>query len=117
MDTPPSDVAAYYAALRSPQRETMLTMRERILAVAPDATEVMKYAMPTFIDDGEPVCGIMAHTRHVDFYPYSGSVLEQLPEIVERYGGTKAALHVPLGEPLSETTIRKLIRARRRLQR
>lgn len=93
----------------------MLTMRERILDVVPDATEVMKYAMPTFLVGGEPVCGIMAHTRHVGYYPYSGSVLEQLPDLVTRYGGTKAALHVPLGEPLSVTTIRKLIRARRRL--
>ncbi len=113
MRTPPPDVAAYYATLASPQRETALTMRERILEVVPMSVEVMKYQMPTFIVDGEPVCGIMAHTKHVGYYPYSGSVLANFPDLMDRYGGTKSALHVPLGEPLSVTTIRKLVRARR----
>lgn len=115
MTAPPDSVADYYVALTSPQRETMFTMRERILQVVPDATEVMKYAMPTFIVDGQPVCGIMAHTKHVGYYPYSGSVLAECPDLVARYGGTKSALHVPLGKPLSVTTIRTLIRTRRRL--
>ena len=113
MSTPPPAVAAYYKKAPSPQRETMLEMRSRILAVVPNATEVMKYAMPTFVVDGVPVCGLMAHKRHVGYYPYSGSVLAQFPELMKRYGGTKSALHVPIDKPLPKTTIAKLIRARR----
>ncbi len=113
MSQPPRAVAAYYKALPSPQRETMLAMRERILSVVPDAVECIKYQMPTFVVDGVPVCGIMAHKRHVGYYPYSGSVLAQFPELMERYGGTKSALHVPIDKPLPVTTIRRLIRARR----
>ena len=112
MSAPPRAVAAYYKALPSPQRETMLAMRERILSVIPDAVECMKYSMPTFVIDGAPVCGLMAHKRHVGYYPYSGSVLAKFPELMERYGGTKAALHVPVDKPLPVTTIRRLIRAR-----
>lgn len=115
MSTPPRAVAAYYKALASPQRETMLAMRERILRVIPDATEVIKYAMPTFVVDGTPLCGIMAHTKHIGYYPYSGSVLGQFPEFMEKYGGTKSALHVPIGKPLPVATIRRLITARRAL--
>ena len=113
MSPPPRAVAAYYKALPSPQRETMLAMRERILSVVPDAVECIKYQMPTFVVDGVPVCGIMAHKRHVGYYPYSGSVLAQFPELMERYGGTKSALHVPVDKPLPKATIAKLIRARR----
>ena len=113
MSGPPRAVAAYYQKAPSPQRETLLAMRERVLEVVPDAVEVMKYAMPTFVVDGTPVCGLMAHTRHVGYYPYSGSVLAQFPELVEKYGGTKAALHVPIDKPLPKATIRRLIRARR----
>lgn len=108
----PHAVAAYYRDTPSPQRETLLAMRERILEVVPDATEVMKYAMPTFVVDGVPVCGLMSHTRHVGYYPYSGSVLEQVPDIVAKYGGTKAALHVPIDKPLPKAVIKKLVRAR-----
>ena len=113
MSTPPPAVAAYYTKAPSPQRETMLEMRERVLAIVPGAVEVMKYAMPTFVVDGVPVCGLMAHKRHVGYYPYSGSVLSQFPDLVEKYGGTKAALHVPIDKPLPKATIAKLIRARR----
>jgi uncharacterized protein YdhG (YjbR/CyaY superfamily) len=87
-------------------------MRERILAIVPQADEVVKYSMPTFVVDGVAVCGLMAHTRHVGYYPYSGGVLDDLPDLRERYGGTKSALHVPVDDPLSTTTLRRLVRAR-----
>ena len=115
MNAPPRAVAAYYKALPSPQRETMLAMRERILSVIPDAVECIKYSMPTFVVDGVALCGIMAHKRHVGYYPYSGSVLPKFPELMEKYGGTTSALHVPIDKPLPVTTIRRLIRARRAL--
>ncbi len=115
MSAPPRAVAAYYQKTPSPQRETLLAMRERILQVIPDATECIKYQMPTFVVDGTPLCGIMAHTRHVGYYPYSGQVLSQFPDLVDRYGGTPSALHVPIDKPLPKTTIAKLIRARRAL--
>jgi len=113
MSAPPRAVAAYYKQVPSPQRETMLQMRERILSVIPDAVECIKYQMPTFVVDGVPLCGIMAHKRHVGYYPYSGSVLAQFPELMEKYGGTTSALHVPIDTPLPRATIAKLIRARR----
>ena len=114
---PPPEVAALYDAAPSPHRETMLAMRERILAVVPDAREVVKYGMPTFVVDGVTVCGLMAHTRHVGYYPYSGSLLTQVPDLMERYGGTKSALNVPVDRPLSATSIRRLVRARLALGR
>ena len=113
----PAAVAAYYRDAPQPQRGTLLAMRERILEVIPEATEVMKYAMPTFIVDGLPVCGLMAHTKHVGYYPYSGSVLAQFPDLMSRYGGTKSALHVPIDKPLPKEAVRRLIRARRPAKR
>ncbi len=109
---PPPSVAASYDDAPSPQRETMLTMRERILAVVPDATEIMKYAMPTFVLDGTDVCGLLPHKGHVGYYPYSGSVLEGFPDLVSTYGGTKGALHVPVDQPLPQETITRLVQAR-----
>lgn len=108
----PSAVAAAYANAPLPHRETMLVMRERILAVVPGATEVIKYRMPTFVVEGTPVAGLMAHTSHVGYYPYSGSTLAQFPDLVSRYGATKSALHVPVDKPLPASAIRRLVRAR-----
>jgi len=108
----PPEVAELYEASPVPHRDTMLVMRERILAVVPDALEVVKYKMPTFVVDGVDVCGLMAHTNHVGYYPYSGSLLERFPDLVKRYGGAKSALHVPVDAPLSAAAIRRLVRAR-----
>jgi uncharacterized protein YdhG (YjbR/CyaY superfamily) len=112
MADPPSDVAAHYSAAPEPQQSTMRAIRARVLAVIPDAAEVVKYKMPTFVVDGVAVCGLMSHTNHVGYYPYSGTLLEQFPDLVAKYGGTKSALHVPIDAPLSATTVRRLVRAR-----
>ena len=108
----PPAVAAAFEQSPSPQRETMLVMRERILSVVPDADEVIKYKMPTFVIDDVPFAGLLAHTKHVGYYPYSGSVLSQLPEVTDRYPTTKSAIHVPVDAPLPKTLIKKLIRTR-----
>jgi uncharacterized protein YdhG (YjbR/CyaY superfamily) len=94
----------------------MLVMRNRILALVPDATEVIKYRMPTFVLDGTDFCGLLAHAHHVGYYPYSGSILENFPDLVQKYGGTKGALHVPIDKPLPATVIKRLVRARLALE-
>ena len=108
----PTLVAAYYSAQRDPQRTTLLELRERVLRVIPDADEVIKYAMPTFIVDGQPVCGLMAHSKHISLYPYSGSVLATVPQVTAQYGGAKSALHLPIDQPAPLVVIRPVINAK-----
>ena len=107
----PKAVAEYYSNQDSLHKETLLEMRRRILEVIPESEEIIKYGMPTFLFNGKAVVGIMANKNHIGYYPYSGSVLIQFPEISEKYKTTKGALHIPLGKPLSTTIIRKLVRA------
>ena len=90
----------------------MLEMRARILEVIPDAVEMMKYGMPTFIHEGRAVAGLLGHTNHVGFYPYSGSLLAQMPEITQKYSTTKSAIHVSIDKPMPKALVRKVIRAR-----
>jgi len=111
----PSAVAKYYASAPETHRETLLEMRTRILEVVPEASEIIKYAMPTFVVDGNPVAGLMFHKNHIGYYPYSGSVLDELPEISEKYKTTKGALHVPLNRPLLKGEVKKLIKVKLRL--
>jgi len=72
----------------------------------------MKYSMPTFVFEGSDVAGLKANKDFVGYYPYSGSVLSQFPEITKKYETTKGSLHVPLGVPLLKSEVRKLIKAR-----
>ena len=108
----PTAVAAAYKQAPSPQRETMLEMRKRILEVIPDAQEVMKYGMPTFLHNGTAVAGLMSNKNHVGFYPYSGSVLSKLPEVRDKYSTTKAAIHIPVDTPMPKALVRKVLKTR-----
>lgn len=112
MSSFPKSVAGYYATLSGEHLETIVEMRSRILAVIPDATEAMKYGMPTFFVDGTAVCGLLSNKKHIGFYPYSGSLLGRFPEIIEKYVTTKGALHVPLNAPLPKSMVKNLIRAK-----
>jgi len=111
----PQAVAAYYESLEGAHRETLMTMRERILMIAPDSVEVMKYAMPTFISGGIEIAGLLSNKNHIGYYPYSGKVLSKLPRELAPFKTTTGALHVPLGEPLDEALIRLLIETKRAL--
>ncbi|MEY4322437.1 MAG: hypothetical protein RL410_218 [Actinomycetota bacterium] len=110
--TIPRAVSAYYGKQSGVHLETLLEMRTRILKVVPDAEEVIKYGMPTFVVDGVEVCGLLANKAHIGYYPYSGSLLDRFPEITNGMKTTKGALHIPLGKPLSLTAIRTLVRAK-----
>lgn len=108
----PKSVADYYKSQRGPHRELLLEMRRRILEIIPGADEIIKYSMPTFVLDGREIAGLKANKNHIGYYPYSGSVISQFPELVEKYQTTKGALHIPLGKPLLKGEVRKLISAR-----
>ena len=108
----PLAVAPYYAKLDGAHKKTMLDMRSRILKCIPSSQEIMKYGMPTFVVAGNVVAGLMPHKEHIGYYPYSGSVIKNFPELSKKYKTSKGALQIPIGEVLAQATINKLIRAR-----
>jgi uncharacterized protein YdhG (YjbR/CyaY superfamily) len=107
-----SRIKKFYSSPPSTHRATLLEMRRRILKVVPKAEEVVSYGMPAFKVDGVIVAGLMAHKNHIGYYPFSGSVLKNFKRDIADLSHTKSALHIPLEKPLSQSLVRKLIRAR-----
>ena len=108
----PAQVKKIYTSSPSPLRETMLEMRDRILEIIPDAEEVVSYGMPAFKVDGVVVAGLLAHKKHVGYYPFSGGILKLFPEELAKFSKTMSAIHVPVDKPLPKGLIKKLIKAR-----
>lgn len=108
----PKSVVGYYKSQSGRHKELLLEMRKRILEVIPDADEILKYSMPTFVYEGNEVAGLKVNKDFIGYYPYSGSVLSQFPELARKYQTTKGALHIPLEKPLLKSEVRKLIKAR-----
>ncbi len=108
----PRSIRHLYAETPQPHRDTMLEMRQRILAIIPDADEIVSYGMPAFRVNGVIACGMKAAKNHVGYYPFSSSVLPLFEKELAKFSRTKSALHVPVDKPLNQALLKKLISAR-----
>lgn len=61
---------------------------------------------------GQVIAGFAAFKDHLSYFPFSGSVLGQLPDDIAAYAGTKSALHFPIEKPLPKGLVKKLIEVR-----
>ncbi|MEY3408233.1 MAG: hypothetical protein RL038_1294 [Actinomycetota bacterium] len=102
-------VANYFHQLSGFQLSEMLAIRDVILKLLPNAVESIKYQMPTYSIGGKAVCGILANKKHIGYYPYSGSILSELPEITQNYTTTPAAWHIPYGAAVPSKEIKAAI--------
>lgn len=105
------DIDKVFSKYPAQQRETLEIVRQHILEVIPEAEQCIKYGIPTFTINGKGVAGLAGNKNSCSYYPYSGSVLNQFPELAD-WSQTKSALHFPNNKPLTKTLVRKLIKAR-----
>ena len=78
----------------------------------PDATEDLKYGMPTFLVDGKGVAGYAAFKAHCGYFPMSSNVLGAAGDAVAKYEVSKGGLRFANDKPLPITLIRKLVKLR-----
>lgn len=103
------DVDAYLAQVEEPKRSTLEQLRRDILAVVPDAEQVISYSCPAFRRDGRVFAGFAAFKDHLSYLPHSGSVIGRLPEEFAGYKGTPGSLHFPIDQPLPKALVEKLV--------
>ncbi|MGZ4224735.1 MAG: DUF1801 domain-containing protein [Solirubrobacteraceae bacterium] len=106
------EVDEYLRGVEEPGRSTLETLRRTILEIVPDAEEMISYRVPAFRVGGETFAGFAAFKNHLSYLPFSGSVLSQLAEELDRYAMTKSSLHFPVDRPLPKPLVKKLIRVR-----
>lgn len=92
-------------------RETLEELRALIKAAAPDATETISYAIPTFDLDGRHLVHFAAFKRHTGFYPIP-SAIEAFQEELKPYESGKGSARFPLGKPLPVELIRRIVEFR-----
>lgn len=82
-----------------------------IKASAPDATEAISYAIPTFDLNGKHLVHFAGYGKHVGFYP-TGSGVEAFKEELAPYKRGKGSVQFPLGQPLPTDLIRRIVEFR-----
>jgi uncharacterized protein YdhG (YjbR/CyaY superfamily) len=85
-------------------------MRRTTRGVAPQASEAIKYGMPTLVLNGNLV-HFAAFKNHIGFYPTPGAILKFQKEL-SRYQTSKGAIQFPLDRPLPLGLVKKITQYR-----
>jgi uncharacterized protein YdhG (YjbR/CyaY superfamily) len=105
---PPATVDDYIAA-QSPEAQPRLReMREIIRAALPEATEVIRYGMPTYVVAGRRV-HFGAAKRHCALY---GVPLDAYPDDLRGFQTSRGTVRFPLDKPIPPELVHKLVTAK-----
>jgi len=91
-------------------KKLLIQIRHTVKNAAPDATEKISYAMPTFYLEGNLV-HFAAFKNHIGFYP-APSGLKAYSKEVSKYKNSKGAVQFPLDKPLPLGLITKIVKFR-----
>jgi uncharacterized protein YdhG (YjbR/CyaY superfamily) len=108
-----SEIDAYLEMVPEHQRESLRTLRARILVAVPEAEEGISYRVPAFRVDGAVVAGFASFANHMSYLPFSGSILSQMSDEIASFSHTKSALHFTEDAALSDELVRRLVALRR----
>jgi len=109
MKAKPADVDSYMSGLADDARAALQELRRMIKEVAPDAVEDINYDVPTFKYRGKPLIYIAAWKKHIALYRANlGAHKDELAG----YETAKGTVRFPIGQPLPEELVRKLVRTR-----
>ena len=105
-------VTAHLKTFSPDRRKSLQAIREQIAAELPDAQEIMKYGIPTFVIDGVPILGFNGYKKHNSLFPYSGSVTPRLEKELAGYEQTKGSIHFEIDKPIPKALLKKIIKAK-----
>jgi uncharacterized protein YdhG (YjbR/CyaY superfamily) len=103
-----SSIDEYVARFPPETQKVLQELRALIKELAPDATETISYAIPTFDLNGRHLVHFAGYARHIGFYPVP-SALEAFKEELKPYKTGKGSAQFPLGRPLPTDLIRRIV--------
>ncbi len=99
----------YIAEFPAETRQALEGLRALIKEAAPDATETISYAIPTFDLHGHHLVHFAGYRGHIGFYPGSESVSKAFAEELGPYKRGKGSVQFPLDRPLPLELIRRMV--------
>lgn len=100
----------YITGLPDSRAAIIRKIRETIRRAAPDATEAIKYGMPTFVLNGNLV-HYAAQKNHIGFYP-APSGIQAFQTQLSSYKTSKGAIQFPYNRDIPYDLIREIVKFR-----
>jgi uncharacterized protein YdhG (YjbR/CyaY superfamily) len=104
------NIDAYIAEFPKDTQKILKELRATIKKAAPKAEEAIKYAIPTFVLNGNLV-HFAAYKSHIGFYPAPMGI-EAFKEETAPYEAGKGTLQFPLDKPIPLNLITKIVKFR-----
>lgn len=101
----------YIAEFPDATRKVLEEMRTIIRSAAPEATETISYAIPTFDLAGRHLVHFAGFPRHVGLYP-TPSGMEAFDAELTNYKRGKGSVRFPLDAPLPADLVERIVRFR-----
>jgi uncharacterized protein YdhG (YjbR/CyaY superfamily) len=108
---PFATVDEYVASIPEPGRSTFEALRRLVHAAAPEAEEIVSYGVCGYRQHGMLVY-IGAAKKHVALYAIGANLREQYAGELAPYVSGDSTIRFSLNQPLPETLITKLVKAR-----
>ena len=106
----PKDIDEYIAGFPKEIQKLLEQIRNTIKQAAPEAEEAIKYAMPTYVLNGNLV-HFAAFKNHIGFYPVPSGI-EAFKQELSVYKGAKGSVQFPLDKPMPLDLITKIVKFR-----
>jgi len=106
-----NSVDEYIAQFPAETQKVLEELRALIKTSAPDATEKISYAIPTFDLNGKHLVHFAGYAKHIGFYP-TGSGIEAFKEELKPYSSGKGSVQFLLGQSLPTDLIRRIVEFR-----
>jgi len=110
MDPTPNDIDTYIRAFPEEIQSLLEQIRLTIREAAPEAEEAIKYAMPTFVLNGNLV-HFAAFKNHIGFYPVPSGI-EAFKKELSEFKGAKGSVQFPLDKPMPLELISRIVKFR-----
>ena len=101
----------YLDEFPSETRAVLEEVRAVVKAAAPNATETISYAIPTFDLNGHHLVHFAGFKKHVGFYPVP-SAMEAFKDELAPYRSGKGSAQFSLDEPMPLDLIRRIVEFR-----
>jgi uncharacterized protein YdhG (YjbR/CyaY superfamily) len=106
----PEDIDEYIKGFPNNVQKILQKIRKTIQKAAPDATEAISYAIPTFKLNGNLI-HFAAYQNHIGLYPAPRGV-DEFKNDMARYEGGKGTARFPLDEPIPYDLITRIVKYR-----
>lgn len=104
-------IDAYIAGLEPIFREAIAHIRKTVRAAAPEAEEVITYAMPGIAFHG-PLVSYFAFTRHCSFFPMGNAVFVGMADEIAPWRTSTGTMQFPPDALPPDELLTRMVRAR-----